>query len=428
MSEESCPFCAAERWPVVIALSHFGTWHHLGATTSSSTDVYPSTATFSFRNATFDSPTIAVRTTELANNAGRPLQAATALDTALINRYDVPPYVNSADQSGAVPFLDIDNPEVLAGAQYNPQVLAGLSMSQIAAQLENPASPVAIAVDGSADALIAAIDQALHPARPVARSEVITQGCRPGSRLGRTPRRMGATTLGLTRRVAACRRWVGCVGLPDDCSLREQCRFGVPGHRCDQLRKGDNESAVGDRRGARGSPRAGVLRGHGIDECASCVAERTSPGSLGSNRAGGVGVAFAVYLVYTELFTIHAICLWCTSAHVMAFLLFAVILFGESLGPPSSRGLMVPGPGERVPRRNAVGPGRPRPCNPPAITRWAPCSLTVLLHRPSASDPPGAGGRRPTLSRLFRSRPGPVTVSQGEAPSTSGNTAERGPM
>lgn len=47
-----------------------------------------------------------------------------------------------------------------------------------------------------------------------------------------------------------------------------------------------------------------------------------------------LGVVFAVYLVYTELFTIHAICLWCTAAHVMAFLLFAVILFGESLGRP----------------------------------------------------------------------------------------------
>jgi hypothetical protein len=167
VSEESCPFCAAERWPVVIALSHFGTWHHLGATTSSASDVYPSTATFSFRNATFESPDLAVRTTELANNAGRPLQALTASDSELINRYDVPPYVNSADQSGAVPFLDIDNHEVLAGAQYNPQVLAGLSMSQIAAQLDNPASPVAIAIDESANALIVAIDQALHfaPAR-----------------------------------------------------------------------------------------------------------------------------------------------------------------------------------------------------------------------------------------------------------------------
>jgi uncharacterized membrane protein len=46
------------------------------------------------------------------------------------------------------------------------------------------------------------------------------------------------------------------------------------------------------------------------------------------------GVAFAMYLVYTELFSLHAICLWCTSAHVMAFLLFAAVLLGESLGRP----------------------------------------------------------------------------------------------
>jgi hypothetical protein len=162
VSEESCPFCAAERWPLVIALSHFGTWHHLGATTSSSTDIYPSTATFSFRNATFDSPHLALRTTELANNAGHPLQTETPLDTELIGHYDVPPYVNSADQSGAVPFLDIDNHDILAGAQYSPQVLAGLSMSQIAGQLDDPASAVAMAIDESANALIAAIDRALH--------------------------------------------------------------------------------------------------------------------------------------------------------------------------------------------------------------------------------------------------------------------------
>ena len=30
ISEESCPFCAAERWSVAVALSHFGTWSHLG--------------------------------------------------------------------------------------------------------------------------------------------------------------------------------------------------------------------------------------------------------------------------------------------------------------------------------------------------------------------------------------------------------------
>jgi hypothetical protein len=161
VSEESCPFCAAERWPVVIALSHFGTWAHLGATTSSATDVYPSTSTFSFRDATYSSPYITLRTTELTDNAGHQLQAPTRLDTKLIERYDVPPYVNSADQSGAVPFLDIDNHYILAGAQYDPEVLAGLTTREIAAQLSDPKSPVAQAIDQSANALIAAIDQTL---------------------------------------------------------------------------------------------------------------------------------------------------------------------------------------------------------------------------------------------------------------------------
>jgi Domain of unknown function (DUF929) len=162
VSEESCPFCAAERWSLAVALSHFGTWSHLGSTTSSATDVYPDTATLSFRTAVYRSTELTLRTTELADNAGRPLQPQTPLDTRLIAVFDVPPYVNSADQSGAVPFLDIANKYILAGAQYNPQVLAGLSAAQIASQLSHPASPVAQAIDGSAQVIIAAIDQVLH--------------------------------------------------------------------------------------------------------------------------------------------------------------------------------------------------------------------------------------------------------------------------
>jgi Domain of unknown function (DUF929) len=161
VSEESCPFCAAERWSLAVALSHFGTWSHLGSTTSSATDVYPGTATLSFRAAVYRSTELTLRTTELTDNAGRPLQAQTPLDTRLIDTFDVPPYVNSADQSGAVPFLDIANRYILAGAQYSPQVLAGLSAAQIASQLANPSSPVAQAIDGSARVIVAAIDQVL---------------------------------------------------------------------------------------------------------------------------------------------------------------------------------------------------------------------------------------------------------------------------
>ena len=74
----------------------------------------------------------------------------------------MPPYVNSADQSGSVPFLDIGNRYILAGAQFDPQVLAGLSATQIAAQLRDPSSPVAQAIDGSANVIVTAINQVLH--------------------------------------------------------------------------------------------------------------------------------------------------------------------------------------------------------------------------------------------------------------------------
>jgi Domain of unknown function (DUF929) len=162
VSEESCPFCAAERWAVAVALSHFGTWAKLGVTSSAADDVYPDTATLSFRSAVYHSAELTLRTTELTDNAGHPLQPQTPLDTELIARFDVPPYVNSADQSGAVPFLDIANQYILAGAQYDPQVLAGLSARQIASQLGDPSSPVAQAIDGSAQVIVAAIDHVLR--------------------------------------------------------------------------------------------------------------------------------------------------------------------------------------------------------------------------------------------------------------------------
>ena len=40
----------------------------------------------------------------------------------------------------------------------------------------------------------------------------------------------------------------------------------------------------------------------------------------------GLGVVFALYLVYVELFRVDAICLWCTAVHVVTFALFGVLL------------------------------------------------------------------------------------------------------
>lgn len=45
-----------------------------------------------------------------------------------------------------------------------------------------------------------------------------------------------------------------------------------------------------------------------------------------------VGLLTAIYLVWAELFQIHAICLWCTAVHVLTFLLFVTLLYGYVLG------------------------------------------------------------------------------------------------
>jgi uncharacterized membrane protein len=47
------------------------------------------------------------------------------------------------------------------------------------------------------------------------------------------------------------------------------------------------------------------------------------------------GVLFVFYLVFAELFTLDAICLWCTAVHVLAVALFAVIALGTAHADPS---------------------------------------------------------------------------------------------
>ncbi len=47
--------------------------------------------------------------------------------------------------------------------------------------------------------------------------------------------------------------------------------------------------------------------------------------------ASGVGVLMIFWLIYVELFKINAICLYCTSVHVITLLLFVTTAFGTAL-------------------------------------------------------------------------------------------------
>jgi uncharacterized membrane protein len=44
-----------------------------------------------------------------------------------------------------------------------------------------------------------------------------------------------------------------------------------------------------------------------------------------------VGVGFILYLIYAELFQVRFICLWCTSVHVITFLLFVLVALATAV-------------------------------------------------------------------------------------------------
>jgi thiol-disulfide isomerase/thioredoxin len=154
---EYCPYCAAERWALVTALSRFGTFSNLGLIHSISTDVDPNTPTLTFYKSAYTSKYIVFQTTEAQTVSKATLQPLTALDNQLMRKYDVPPYVPTSTSSGSFPFVDFGNKYVIDGASYDPAILKGLTWTQVAAALKDPSTPVAQGADGAANLITAAI-------------------------------------------------------------------------------------------------------------------------------------------------------------------------------------------------------------------------------------------------------------------------------
>lgn len=141
---EFCPYCAAERWPLIVALSRFGSLSGLRPASSSTSDVFPGTPTYSFSGATYAGSYVDLVAVEQDAAPAVPLSAA---ERDLVQRYG----------AGGIPFIDIGNRAVLAGATYSPGLLEGLTRIEIARALLEPASPQARAILGSANLLTAGI-------------------------------------------------------------------------------------------------------------------------------------------------------------------------------------------------------------------------------------------------------------------------------
>ncbi len=147
---EFCPFCAAERWSLIAALSRFGELQRLRPVQSSATDVYPDTASLTFSGAKYTSQYVNLAAVETQTRERAPLQQPTPEQKALIDRYD---------PNGAIPFVLIGNRYFTVGSGYDPSLVNGKSWSEIAAGLDDASNPTTRAIVGNANYLTAAICQ-----------------------------------------------------------------------------------------------------------------------------------------------------------------------------------------------------------------------------------------------------------------------------
>jgi hypothetical protein len=166
LGAEYCPYCAAERWAMINALSRFGRFTGLTTTHSSSTDAYPNTPTWTFYGSHYTSKYIAFTSVEEtknyrignSTNTSVPyvtLQNPTAAENALGQAYDP----GSGGQGGAIPFIDLANKYVEVGnlSPYGPQLLAGKTWAQVAAAMYQPTSAIGGPLLGNANYLTAGI-------------------------------------------------------------------------------------------------------------------------------------------------------------------------------------------------------------------------------------------------------------------------------
>jgi thiol-disulfide isomerase/thioredoxin len=153
---EFCPYCAATRWAMAVALSRFGHFTTpLRGFHSSSTDADPSTPTLTFYQAGYSSKYLTFTPVENEDVNRNELQPTTSAEQAVWVKYDTSTEDGVTSQS--YPFIDFGNKALLKYPIYDPAIFKGLTWAQVASELHNPSTAVAQAADGAANYFTAAI-------------------------------------------------------------------------------------------------------------------------------------------------------------------------------------------------------------------------------------------------------------------------------
>lgn len=145
---EYCPYCAAQRWSLLAAMARFGTFSGVNLIRSSSTDVYPNTATLTFYKSTYTSSYVDFVPVEFEDGQGKALQAMTPDQKALFDKYN---------PQGGVPFIDFGNRWLALGPMYSPDMLGGKNWTDITDALNNPSSTQAQAILGATNLMTAEV-------------------------------------------------------------------------------------------------------------------------------------------------------------------------------------------------------------------------------------------------------------------------------
>ena len=139
VGSEFCPFCAAERWPLVLALTRFGRFTALRDGVSTATAAFPSLATFSFADARYVSPYLALTAVEQysgrvgPDGAYLPSAALTPAQAGLVAAITA-----QTGQGAVAPVVDIAGRLVGVGSAVSPALFVGLSAGQITSQVTDP--------------------------------------------------------------------------------------------------------------------------------------------------------------------------------------------------------------------------------------------------------------------------------------------------
>lgn len=161
IGSEYCPYCAAQRWAMVNALSRFGTFSGLTTTHSSSTDVDPNTPTYTFYKSTYTSKYITFtsveeNTNERQGNSSNTSVPYVTLQTPTKAQQTV---AQTYDPNGAIPFIDLGNKYVQVGnlTPLTPTLLQGKTWAQVGAAMNDPSSAIGKAIIGNANYMTAGI-------------------------------------------------------------------------------------------------------------------------------------------------------------------------------------------------------------------------------------------------------------------------------